>query len=126
MNNLSDEDPQLTNFLRQHRSMAPPDSIELEDRLMAEIELLPTTKTPRISRLALRRIIGSLGILTLGTIGITIHYLMNPPEQNVAELHQLDRYLLAHSHSFVAEPGSIDNADDLDSFLLQDDDSDNM
>ncbi len=126
MNNLSDEDPQLTSFLRQHHPTAPPDSLELEDRLMAEIDLLPINKTPRVSRLVLRKIIGSLGILMLGTIGVTIHYLMNPSEPSVAELHQLDRYLLAHSHSFVTELTSIDNSDDLDSFLLQDDDSDNM
>ncbi len=73
-----------------------------------------------------RRIINGFSLVATGFIGVTIHYLMNPPEPTVSELHQLDRYLIAHSRSFAVDPGSSDNSDDLDAFILQDDDGDNI
>ena len=65
-------------------------------------------------------------MIATGLIGATIHYLMNPPEPSISELHQLDRYLIAHSRSFAVEPVSIDNSDDLDAFILQDYDTENI
>jgi hypothetical protein len=53
------EDPQLTDFLRKHRSIAPPESSELEDRLISTIELLPTKKKRRISRIATAKAVNS-------------------------------------------------------------------
>ena len=127
MNNLSDDDPQLTNFLKQHRSTAPPDEIDLlEDRLMAEIEKVETRTKKISSRRLWRGIFSGFGMIATGLIGATIHYLMNPPEPSISELHQLDRYLIAHSRSFAVEPISIDNSDDLDAFILQDYDTENI
>jgi hypothetical protein len=125
MNNFSDkEDPQLTNFLRQHRSVAPTESLDLEDRLMSRVEAISITKK-QDSRLRLwRRIFSGFGLVATGLVGMTIHSLMNPLEQTGSEIDKLDRYLIAHSRSFVAEQGSIDNSEDLDAFLLQEEDSD--
>ena len=130
MNNLSDDDPQLTNFLRQHRAIAPTNpeitSIELEDRMMSRIESVSIRKKQRATILLWRQVLSIVGLATTGLIGATIHYLMNPPEASVTELHQLDRYLIAHSRSFAVEPVSIENSDDLDAFILQDDDTENI
>jgi hypothetical protein len=49
---------------------------------------------------------------------------MNPLEPTVSEIDKLDRYLIAHSRSFVSEQESIDNSEDLDAFLLQEEDTD--
>ncbi len=126
MNNLSDDDPQLTNFLKQHRATAPTETIDLEDRLMSKIDSVATrTKKIRAGRLW-RGIFSGFGMIATGFVGATIHYVMNPPEPSVAELHQLDRYLVSHARSFVVEPVSIDNSDDLDAFILQDDDIENI
>jgi hypothetical protein len=126
MNNLSDDDPQLTNFLKQHRSTAPIETIDLEDRLMSEIDSVATRTKKISSRRLWRGIFSGFGMIATGFVGATIHYVMNPPEPSVSELHQLDRYLVAHSRSFVVESVSIDNSDDLDAFILQDDDSENI
>lgn len=122
MNNLSDDDPQLTNFLRQYRPLAQPESSNLEARLMSKIDLLPTKTRPQI----MRRIVGGMCVIATGILGVTIHHVMQPPELSVAELYQLDRYLIYHSPSFVVEPVASDRADDLDAFLLQDDDPENL
>jgi hypothetical protein len=116
MNNLSDDDPQLTNFLRQHRSIVPSESVDLEDRLMSTIDLLPTTeKPPRVSRPTWRlySVIGAIATIIFGT---AIYRIVNPPEPSIAELHQLNLYLEAHAHSLVANP------DDPDFDLFDDDD----
>jgi hypothetical protein len=125
MNNFSDEeDRQLTNFLRQHRSIAPSESSDIEARLMSRIEAIDITEK-RDSKLKLwGRIFGGFGLVAAGSIGIMMHYLMNPLEPTVSEIDKLDRYLLAHSRSFVSEQGSIDNSEDLDAFLLQEEDVD--
>ncbi len=50
MNNCSDEDPKLRNFLRHNRPIIPPDPLESEDLLMLEIDLLPTQPRVRVVR----------------------------------------------------------------------------
>lgn len=127
MNNFSDEeDPQLTYFLRQHRSIAPAESSDLEARLMSEIEAVAITTNPNSKLRLWRRIFIGVGLVAIGSIGATLHSLMNPLEPKLSEIDKLDRYLIAHSQSFVSEQGSIDNSDDLDAFLLQEEDPDNM
>jgi hypothetical protein len=128
MNNLSDEDPKLTNFLRQNRSIPPSELLGLEDRLISEIDLLPTEKKQRVPSSWWRYIAGGIGIIATGVIGVTIHQLMNPPESNLAQLNQLNLYIEAHIHSLVvdAEIGIEDHdteaASDTDLFLDNDSD----
>ncbi len=127
MNNFPDEeDPQLASFIKQHRSIAPAAASDLEDRLMSKIETVTARKKHRSTLLLWRRIFSGFGVIATGFIGATIHYLMNPPEPTVSEIDKLDRYLIAHSHSFISEQVAIDNSDDLDAFLLQEDDTENM
>jgi hypothetical protein len=116
MNNLPEEDPKLLNFLRQHRSIAPPPASVLEDRLMSEIDLLPQPKS-LIVRPWRRYIIGGIGLVITGVCGIIAHQIINPSQPSMAELQQLNLYLEAHIHD------SNDNLDvDLD--LFTDNDSD--
>jgi hypothetical protein len=126
MNNFSDDDPQLTNFLRQYRSSplsdrsvnSLPDPIGLEDRIMAEIDLLPIDKQRRVLNRWWRPILGGIGIIVTGILGMTIHAIVNPPAPSMAELDRLDRYLASHWHDL--------DADYLDADLLQDDDVEDM
>ncbi len=126
MNNFSDDDPQLTNFLQQHRSIAPPESAKSEDRLIAEIDVRFEVKQQLVSRLWSRSIWGMIGAIATGIFGATIHYVMNAPAPSLAELDRLDRYLEAHWHGLVADPAKIDNQDNLDTYLLQDDDTEDL
>jgi hypothetical protein len=127
MNNFSDEDdPQLTNFLRQHRSIAPGESSDVEARLMSKIEAIDITKDRDFNLRLWRRIVGGFGLVAAGSFGIMMHYLMNPLEPKLSEIDKLDSYLLAHSQSFVSEQESIDNSENLDAFLLQEEEPDNM
>ena len=128
MNNLADEDPKLTNFLRQHRSIAPPELPESEDRLISEIDLLPPTKQRKTSHSWWRYIAGGIGIIATGVVGVTTHQLMNPPEPSLAQLNQLNLYLEAHVDRLVINPETAmensHNSTDLDTDLFLDNDSD--
>lgn len=124
MNNLPDDDPKLTNFLHQYRSLAPPAAINLEEQLMSEIALHPINNRSK----NIRRIAGLIGILATGTLGMTIYHLTHPPELSVAEVHQLDRFLIDRSHGFVVEPVATEtnNNDDLDAFIWRSVDPENL
>ena len=134
MNNFSDDDPQLTNFLRQYRSSplsdrsanSLPDPIGLEDRIMAEIDLLPIDKQRRVLNRWWRPILGGIGIIVTGILGMTIHVIVNPPAPSMAELDRLDRYLASHWHDLDADSNQIDSQDNLDADLLQDDEVEDM
>jgi hypothetical protein len=121
MNELP-EDPNLTNFLRQHRSIAQPGIPELEDRLMLEIDLLPTASQNRIPHSWQRYIIGGIGLIVTGVAGLAIFQLINPPEPSIAELNQLNLFLEAHApnlanHSELDSTNQEDLVDlDLDLF----------
>jgi hypothetical protein len=121
MNELP-EDPKLTNFLHQYRSISQPGTSELEDRLMLELDLLPIEKQDRISPVWQRYIIGSIGLIVTGVAGMAIFQSINPPEPIIAELNQLNLFLEAHapnlaSHSELDSTNQEDVADlDLDLF----------
>jgi hypothetical protein len=118
-----EEDPQLTNFLRQYRSIAPAAPLELEDILMTTIEARSAVKEHRIFGLGLKSVAGLVGAIGIGILGASIHYLINPPEPKIAsDLDRLDRYVEVHWRSVVPHPVIIDNHDDFDAYLLQDDD----
>lgn len=117
MNNLPEEDPKLLNFLRQNRSIAPPPTSVLEDRLMAEIDLLPEPKSGNLQQWR-RYIIGGISLIATGAIGIITHQILSPPQPSMAELQQLNRYLEAHAVD------AIDYLDvDIDLFTDSDSDS---
>jgi hypothetical protein len=121
MNDLP-EDPKLTNFLRQHRSITQPGVTELEDRLMLELDLLPIEKQHRISPTWPRYIIGGIGLIVTGVAGMAIFQLINLPEPSIAELNQLNLFLEAHvpnlaNHSELDSTNQEDLVDlDLDLF----------
>jgi hypothetical protein len=112
MNNLPDEDPQLTNFLRQHRSIAPPPLPDLEDRVMAEIDLLPIVTKQRSSRSWWRYIVGGIGIIATVIVGGSIHQIISPPEPSLAEIQQLNLYLEAHARDLVVSPDQTEESHD--------------
>jgi hypothetical protein len=134
MNNFSDDDPQLTNFLRQYRSIplsdhsanSQPDPIGLEDRIMAKIDLLPIEKQRRVPNRWWWSIGGGIGIIATGILGMTIYSIVNPPAPSMAELDRLDRYLASHWHDLNADSNQIDSQDNLDADLLHDDDVEDM
>lgn len=96
MNNLPDKDTKLTNFLRQNCSIAPLGAPELEDRLMIEIDLLPAHPQPRFSPTWQRYMIGGIGLIVAGIATLAIFQTIDPPEQSIAELDQLNLFLEAH------------------------------
>jgi hypothetical protein len=104
MNNLPDRDPNLTNFLRQNRSIVPPVSPDLEDRLLLEIDRLPIATRPKIFNSRWRYLIGGFGIVTIGIIGMTIDRAIAPSEPSIAQLNDLNLYLEAHVSGLVAHP----------------------
>jgi hypothetical protein len=117
------DDPQLTNFLRQYRSIAPAAPPELEDTLMTTIEAQSVVKERRIFRLRLKYIFVLAGAIVTGILGTSIHSMMNPPEPKMAsDLDRLDRYVEVHWRSVVPHPTVIENHDDFDAYLLQEDD----
>jgi hypothetical protein len=117
------DDPQLTNFLRQYRSIAPAAPPELEDTLMTTIEAQSVVKERRIFRLRLKYIFVLAGAIVTGILGTSIHSMMNPPEPKMAsDLDRFDRYVEVHWRSVVPHPTVIENHDDLDAYLLQEDD----
>jgi hypothetical protein len=125
MNNQlpEEEDPQLTNFLRQHRSIAPAASPELEDTLMTTIEAQPAVKERRIFQSRSKYIFVLAGAIATGILGTSIHSMMNPPEPKMAsDLDRFDRYVEVHWRSVVPHPTVIENHDDFDAYLLQEDD----
>jgi hypothetical protein len=125
MNDSPDEDDlQLTHFLRQHRSIAPPESVDVEDRLMSAIEVEITREKYKSTFRSWRRIFVAFGLVAVGSFVAVIYNPNERMETNVAEIDKLDRYLLTHSHNFVPEQEAIDNHDNLDAFLLQEEDDD--
>jgi hypothetical protein len=96
MNDLP-KDPKLTNFLRQHRSIAQPGIPDLEYRLMLELDLLPIEKQDRIYPNWQRYIIGGVTLIITGIAGTEIFQLINPPEPSIAELNQINLFLEAHA-----------------------------
>ena len=121
-NNSPDEDPILTSFLRQHRSIAPSASSELEERLLSEIDLLPLKQRPKFLSSWRRYLVGGIAIIVTGIVGVTIHQLVNPPELSVAELNDLNLYLESHARGLVGHPPigvvSHGNLADLDADLF--------
>jgi hypothetical protein len=122
MNEFPDQETKLTNFLRQNRSIAPPESPELEDRLMVEIDLLPIEKQPIISHSWQRYLLGGIGLIVTGIAGVAIFQIINPPEPSIAELDQLNLFLEAHaptlaSHSEL-DSTSYEDLGDLDPELF--------
>ena len=91
------EDPKLTSFLHQHRSIAQPEILELEDRLMSEIDLLPIEKQYRISHSWQQYIIFGIVLIVTGITGAAVFQIFNPPESSIAELNQLDLFLEAYA-----------------------------
>ncbi len=123
MDNFPDRDTKLVDFLRQHKSIAPPASSNLEDLLMSKIDLLPA----RSNRSWWQYIVGGIGIIAIGIVGVEVHQLMNPPEPSLAQLQQLNLYLEAHSQNLVASENITEDRDaeeDLDTDLLLDKDLD--
>jgi hypothetical protein len=122
MNNLPDQDPQLTNFLRQHRSIAPAELPGLEDRLMLEINALAPPKQQRSSNSWQRYLIAGIGLMIAGIFGTTMFQIFNPPESSIAELDQLNLFLEAHVANLTdhaeLDPANHEDLVDLDPDLL--------
>jgi hypothetical protein len=96
MNNLPDEDAKLINFLRQNRSIAPPEISELEDRLMSKIDELPNLDRQERLHSWWKYLVGGIGMAIAGVIGVTTFQILNPSEPSIAELDGLNLFLDAH------------------------------
>jgi hypothetical protein len=122
MNNLPDEDANLVNFLRRNRSIVPPGQPELEDRLMLEIDALPTPAQQQHGRYWWRYLAGGIGILATGLVGLTTFQILNPPEPSMAEVDGLNLYLEAHILGETGDPaldtGKPEDPIDVDDELL--------
>jgi hypothetical protein len=118
------EDRQLTNFLRQHRSIAPPASSELEDRLMSTIEPLTTNKKRHIPRKWWRYLEIGIGTMFTGIVATAIYHVINPVPADIVNIHPLDLYLETHWHRLESNPVNIndDSMEELEAYLLQTDD----
>jgi hypothetical protein len=102
MNEFPDRETKLTNFLRQNRSIAPPEKPELEDRLMLEIDLLPIEKQHKNPNYWQRYLISGIGLIVTGIAGVAIFQIIKPPEPSIAELDQLNLFLEAHAPTLAS------------------------
>jgi hypothetical protein len=122
MKNLPDEDAKLIDFLRQNRSILPPELPELEDRLMSQIDLLTTEKAEKNSHSWRRYIIGGIVSIVAASVSIAIFQIMNPPEPSIAELNQLNLFLEAYLPDLSNQPelgtGERENLVELDPDLF--------
>ncbi len=122
MNNLPDEDAKLIDFLCHNRSIAPPELPELEDRLMLQIDLLPTEKAEKVSNPWRRYLMGGIGLIIAASVSTTIFQMMNPPEPSIAELNQLNLFLEAYLPDLSNQPeldtGDRENLVELDPDLF--------
>jgi hypothetical protein len=110
MNNRPDQDINLTNFLRQNRSIAPPELPESEYRLISQIDLISSEKTTKVSHSWQRYIVGGIGLIIMGLVGPIVFQSLNPPEPSIAELNQLNLFLEANLPNLVNQP-DIDTED---------------
>lgn len=108
MNNSPGQESKLTNFLRQNRSIAPPEAPELEDRLMLEVDLLPAHPQPRFAHAWQRYVIGGIGLIVTVIAGVAVFQTISPPEPSIAELDQLNLFLEAHAPN-LASHSEIDS-----------------
>jgi hypothetical protein len=115
MNDAPDEETKLTNFLRQHRSIAPAELTGLENRLMLKIDALPTHPHQNVINSWPQYLIGTIGLALAGIAGTTIFQFTNPPEPSIAELDQLNLFLEAHAPN-VANHSDLDLELDPDLF----------
>jgi hypothetical protein len=122
MQNSPDKDTELTNFLRQNRSIAPAESVNLEDRLIANIDSLSTDSNHRTLSSWQRYLFGGIGLIIAGFVGIAISQIISPPEPSVAELNQLNSFLEAHLSDLLnpseIDPTNHENLVDLDTDLF--------
>jgi hypothetical protein len=89
---------------------------------MAEIDRLPIDRQLQGSSRWWRSLFIGIGMIATGILGMTIHSIVTPPTPSMAELEQIDRYLVANWHDLDADPTKIDTPDNLDADLLQDED----
>jgi hypothetical protein len=122
MNDLPDEETKLTNFLRQNRSMAQPESPALEERLMSVIDLLPSHNPPILTHHWQRYLTGGIGLIVTGIAGVVVFQVINPPEPSLAELNQLNLFLEAHAPNLTnhseLDPANHEDLVDLDPDLF--------
>ena len=76
----------------------------------------------RVFRLWLKYFSNLFGAIGTGFLGAGIHYMMNPPEPDVAEMDRLDRYIAVHSQDAIVSPTQFDRYDSLDAYLLGEND----
>ncbi len=115
MSQFPDDDHELVNFLRQHRSPVPPPSPAAEDRLIAAINALPQSDTVvefRRSRRERRSTIWLIPpAIAAGLVATLIGYrALVPAKPSNADLASLEAFVESNWQSTVNNTNSDDEA----------------
>lgn len=82
MNYLSPEDQQLIAFLKEYHPLPPATTVNLENKILSELETRDSTKESLWSD---RRIIGFAGMITAGIVAIWAGIQVGKPSPHLAE-----------------------------------------
>lgn len=100
-----DDDPQLTNFLQQHRPSVPPTPTDLEDRLMVRIMDTPLTTSSLPSKPFLwprsRWLLPTA--IAAGLVAIVTYQRFLVPQPSEAELAELETFIESTWEGTIAE-----------------------
>jgi hypothetical protein len=118
MNN-DDDDLRLVNFLRQHQPIASNSSLDLEDRIIAEINSLPQNRAIDRRKIHLGMAFGAIAASIGGFLMVNS---IESPQMSLAEIHGVETYIESHWEELIPMPTETmkhtDEIADLDRDLM--------
>jgi hypothetical protein len=113
------DDPRLTQFLRQHKPTAPNPAADLEHRLMSRLATVDQPAQPKrvgwLSRYAPRsRWVTFSTVAAAGLVAVVGYHALKPPALSDAELADLQLFIESTWHGSVSsQPVDASTTDDL-------------
>jgi hypothetical protein len=104
MTKFSEDDPQLTNFLRQNSPIAPIGRSDLEDRIVGAIDAIPIEGDRTRSGSKWRYLSFGIGAIAASTIGWMSYQWLSPQPISMGEIDRLEQYVAEHWQDVVNEP----------------------
>lgn len=103
MSEFPHPDKELIDFLRQHRSQVPPASLDLEERILRDVQSSPVQVSRRHSRLSLLPT-----VIAASLVAAMVTYLtLMPIQQNTAEAANLETFIESNWHCIASPQGDV-------------------
>lgn len=102
MSEFPNPDKELINFLRQHRSQVPPASLDLEKRILRDVQSSPVEVSRRYSRLWLVPT-----VIAASLLATIVSYCIIPTRQNTAEAAKLETFIESNWHCIASPEGDV-------------------